>query len=437
MKRITLVLSSIVAVLMLNDCIHAQQWTLAGFVPKPGPQPSVCVVNGNNVWIAGGPIDTPKVYWTSNGGINWVETPTTGMTHEINCVWATNPNTAYVGEGSVNEYAGLFETTDHGSSWRKIMQTGNNQGYFNGIVFARNDFAVGFGMALAERIFKTTNNGSTWEMLYSGVNGVSNAHNSLMMVDNNFYGFGMNNGSARIRLTTDNSSSWSNLMIGVPGNYTSAIAFKNDKLHGVAATSISMPYIARTTDGGTIWTPLNIGPGVTGKVVMKWIMNMTVVYIVGANGGIKRSIDDGLTWQPMTTANVTDIYHFDFVKINNVIYGYAVSTNGTVIKLADSVLVTGIKSPLKNAPSEYKLEQNYPNPFNPSTTIEFKIPSEGLVTLKVYDILGHEISVLMNEKLHPGSYNVVWDADNFPSGVYYYKLQSGSFSETRKMILLK
>jgi hypothetical protein len=274
-------------------------------------------------------------------------------------------------------------------------------------------------------------------MLYSGVNGVSNAHNSLMMVDNFFYGFGMNNGASRIRLTRDNAVNWNNLMVGLIGNYTSAIAFKNDKLKGVSATSTSMPYIARTTDGGVTWNTIDIGPGVTGKVVMKWITNMPVVYIVGANGGIKRSLDEGITWQQMRTANVQDIYHFDFIKINNVIYGYAVSTNGYIIKLADSILITGINKIPDNSPREYSLGQNYPNPFNPSTNIEFKIPKAGLVTLKVYDILGHEVSVLINEKLHPGNFNLSWDADDFPSGVYYYKLQAGDFSQTKKMILLK
>jgi photosystem II stability/assembly factor-like uncharacterized protein len=440
MKRNYFILNSIVVMILCISCLHAQNWKLAGSVPKPGPQPSIVVVNGDNVWIAGGPIDTPKVYQTSNGGINWNDLPTTGITKELNCVWAINPSSAFVGEGSLNEYAKLYKTTDYGANWSVVMQTGNNQGYFNGIVFARNDFAIGYGMALAERIYKTTNNGDTWVMLMSGVNGVSNAHNSLMMVDNDFYGFGMNNGAARIRLTTDNASSWTNQVIGVTGNYTSAIAFKNDKQLGVAATSTSMPYIARTTNGGLVWTSINIDTGVTGKVVMKWITSMPVVYILGANGAIKQSADNGLTWHRMyTPPGVQNLYHFDFVKIGNLIYGYAISTDGTVIKLCDSILIviTGNKNKDVDAPSDYELGQNYPNPFNPNTNIEFKIPKEGMVTLKVYDILGHELTVLMDEKLHPGKFNVRWDADNFPSGVYYYKLQAGDFSETKKMILLK
>ncbi len=96
-------------------------------------------------------------------------------------------------------------------------------------------------------------------------------------------------------------------------------------------------------------------------------------------------------------------------------------------------------------PSEYKLEQNYPNPFNPSTNIGFRISRSGFVKLTVYDILGKEIYVIMNENKTPGSYIVKWDASNYPSGVYFYKLvvseanlsHSTSYSETKKMILIK
>ncbi|MCW8805476.1 MAG: T9SS type A sorting domain-containing protein, partial [Ignavibacteriaceae bacterium] len=92
----------------------------------------------------------------------------------------------------------------------------------------------------------------------------------------------------------------------------------------------------------------------------------------------------------------------------------------------------------------FNLEQNYPNPFNPITTIKFSIPSvtlsevEGsVVTLKVYDILGNEIATLVNEELPAGEFEVEWNAEKFPSGVYFYQLKAGSFIQTKKMILLK
>jgi hypothetical protein len=89
------------------------------------------------------------------------------------------------------------------------------------------------------------------------------------------------------------------------------------------------------------------------------------------------------------------------------------------------------------------LYQNYPNPFNPITTIKFAVPlnkggERGLsVHLAVYDILGREITVLVNESLKPGTYEVTWEASNYASGVYFYKLLTNEFSETKRMVLIK
>ncbi len=97
---------------------------------------------------------------------------------------------------------------------------------------------------------------------------------------------------------------------------------------------------------------------------------------------------------------------------------------------AEKTAVTGIVR-------DYSLEQNYPNPFNPNTKISYSIKEEGLVTLKVYDVLGTEIAVLVNENKPAGIYEVSFNASNLPSGMYIYKLQSGSFTGVKKMLLTK
>ena len=88
-------------------------------------------------------------------------------------------------------------------------------------------------------------------------------------------------------------------------------------------------------------------------------------------------------------------------------------------------------------PNAFSLEQNYPNPFNPSTTINYQIPELSFVTLKVYDVLGSEVATLVNKELPVGNYEIEFDATTLPSGIYFYRLQAGSFVETKKMVLMK
>jgi len=96
-----------------------------------------------------------------------------------------------------------------------------------------------------------------------------------------------------------------------------------------------------------------------------------------------------------------------------------------------------IERDLNVIPSEFSLMQNYPNPFNPSTFIKFHLAKDGMTSLKVYDILGKEVATLVDQHLFAGSYTVQFNADNFSSGIYFYRLSAGSFSETKRMTLIK
>lgn len=97
-------------------------------------------------------------------------------------------------------------------------------------------------------------------------------------------------------------------------------------------------------------------------------------------------------------------------------------------------------NPLKginSLPINYSLSQNYPNPFNPVTKINYSIAKQGLVTLKIYDILGREVKTLVNEVKSPGAYIVDFNGSSFASGVYFYKIQSGNFMQVKRMVLIK
>ena len=102
----------------------------------------------------------------------------------------------------------------------------------------------------------------------------------------------------------------------------------------------------------------------------------------------------------------------------------------------------GIEPISSEIPQRYELLQNYPNPFNPMTKLRFNIPAtvettRRVVSLRVYDVLGKEIAVLVNENLKPGIYEIEWDASNIPSGVYFYSLITNEFTQTKKMVVLK
>lgn len=92
---------------------------------------------------------------------------------------------------------------------------------------------------------------------------------------------------------------------------------------------------------------------------------------------------------------------------------------------------------VSDVPQRYELKQNYPNPFNPATKISFTIPKTGLVNLKVYDILGREVAVLVNEVKEAGSYMVQFNGTSLSSGVYFYKIQAGEFNSVKRMVLIK
>jgi hypothetical protein len=112
------------------------------------------------------------------------------------------------------------------------------------------------------------------------------------------------------------------------------------------------------------------------------------------------------------------------------IYNYVrlVRGNGTINDVGDNS---------SNLPEEYELQQNYPNPFNPETTITFSLPENSRASLIVYNAIGEQVAELVNEELSAGNYNYHFNASDLTSGVYFYRLQTSSFTETKKMMLLK
>ncbi len=106
------------------------------------------------------------------------------------------------------------------------------------------------------------------------------------------------------------------------------------------------------------------------------------------------------------------------------------------VMTAQDLTLTGVAT-AEAAPKEYMVNQNFPNPFNPSTTFSFSIPTGSFVSLKVFDMIGREVSSIISCEMAAGSYSRQWNAQNLPSGIYFYRLQAGAFTQTKKLLLLK
>jgi Secretion system C-terminal sorting domain len=126
-------------------------------------------------------------------------------------------------------------------------------------------------------------------------------------------------------------------------------------------------------------------------------------------------------------------YYINRFRFLNDTLAYAVGQ--TVYKYTNKPI--GIYPISHQTPSNFLLYQNYPNPFNPETKIRFEISSTSPVELIIYDAIGREITTLVNEELKPGIYEVLWDASDYSSGMYFYKLHSGEFVGRKKMVLIK
>jgi hypothetical protein len=153
------------------------------------------------------------------------------------------------------------------------------------------------------------------------------------------------------------------------------------------------------------------------------------------DGTTRRS--DGLTWQATDTqSDGTHPSASGSLKVAALLLNFFKS-DATATPWFLKTPATGISAERPEIPSSISLAQNYPNPFNPSTNFEFRISHFGLVTLRIYDVLGREVTVLMKGWLHPQSYSIRWNAAGSPSGVYFYDLTAGTTRVTKSMILSK
>lgn len=368
--------------------------------------------------------------------------------------------------GSLGSSSSLYKTTNGGQNW-STLTGGNGETVFSiAVDSAGRIFAANFSAGL----LKSTNGGANFTLMPVSNFGGSNVQ-AVTCGRNGYVYVGTNGGG--LHRSTDGGNTFNPTGLVTTQVITIAVDRFNSSMvyAGTTSTTAGPNGFYKSTDlGATFSTNLNSGINVYGIVQLdpqtlvtvststggpvhkstngglNWVVSTSgyvsrgatlynstggpAIYIAG-NGGVFYSLNGGTSF---TNAGITNsATPIAAGNTNRVFAGLSGSSNGGVWVFTEPLGVVN----LNETAVEFRLWQNYPNPFNPSTNIKFMTPNEEFVELKVFDILGREIAILVNEYLKSGSYEVNWNASDLPSGVYLLKINAGEFNSMKKLILLK
>lgn len=384
---------------------------------------SVSAVSELTGWVAGiGGI----VRKTVNGGLTWTNgnlSPSV-LNSDIYNIFAWSVNDAICTATPDNTY--IYKTSNGGSTWTQVYTLSG--GFINALQMISSSEGYGVGDPVGGKwtIVKTTDGGNTWVRMAtepSVLNTDAGWNNSLSIDGSNIW-FGTN--GTKVYHSTDLGLTWTfGVTTGTSNSY--ALHFNNITTGLIGGSAMLM-----STNGGTSYSGVT-APGTIGNINgiggdgTDW-------WAIRADANIYRSTDGAVSWTNAFNLPGTVFNDIDLETGSGCPKGWAVGNNGIIAKMS---LISGIFSTTNEIPFGYNLMQNFPNPFNPATNINFSLPKSGLVTLKVYDMVGQEVAVLVNEVKTAGNYIVGFNASNLPSGAYFYRLESGKIFETKKMLLIK
>ncbi len=392
---------------------------------SPATKYDVWAQNSNGlVLVTGGRGSTAtfdQVLRSTNGGMNWAIVPfnSSATYYSLSMV---NNTTGFMSGSAGN----LRRTTNAGLNWDSIP------GPVGTFTFKRIEFvnaSTGYLFQNSSNTgggWKTTNGGLNWELLTNLGSETRISSSSFVNANTGYAG----NNAAKLLKTTDGGANWTTLTNTPMSTFgLNGVKFFNAETGYVCGSAGAK--LCRTTDGGTGFDTIP-HPFNNALYSMKWF-DLNTGWIFASLGYSAKTTDGGANWFFQNTSGQYG-YGCYFTHPDS---GFVVGDNGYILKIV-SQTITGAEWSGTVIPSKYYLKQNYPNPFNPTTTIEFALPKAGLVSLKIYDITGREISNAVNMTLNPGIVKYSFNGANFASGVYFYKLVvDRKIIDTKKMILLK
>jgi photosystem II stability/assembly factor-like uncharacterized protein/pimeloyl-ACP methyl ester carboxylesterase len=340
---------------------------------------------------------------------------TSGTFLNLRSVWFTDVNTGW----AVGAVGIIKHTTDGGTTWS--AQTSGTIRNLKAVHF--NDASTGWVVGNVGVIKHTTDGGTTWTAQPSGT---SRNLTAVYFIDAST-GWVVGS-SGLITHTTDGGATWAAQPSGTSSNFT-GVHFTDASTGWVVG---DLGAITHTTDGGTTWMaqPSGTSSNFTGV----HFTDASTGWAVGDLGAITHTTDGGTTWNQQITGRSNRLDDVYFTDANT---GWTVGSGGIILHTANGGVSFVEEEEIQEMPTDYNLSQNYPNPFNPSTKIRYSVLQSSNVVIKVFDILGNEIETLVDEEKPTGTFQITWNAQNLPSGIYFYRIYAGNYIETKKMVLLK
>jgi len=420
------------------------------------------------------------VYISYDDGDNWTATGLSGK--GISDIVVDSGGVVIASVYSDNNTGYLFRSTNSGSTWSTLFNN-SNYAIFCVAKDAKNNIYTGIqnpNNSTEAILFKSSDRGETWQVLkiFTGSEnkvrgiGIDTSGNNILVHTQS---------GGKVNLSTDSGSTWSEKLSGL--EYFDKVPFIVNKFNYVFVGSYGGG-VYRSTNGGIDWEQLN--SGLSDPLILSFAVkdnnifcgtHSTVFYgqinlpplppnlLTPSNKLVITTLSPSFDWEDAQNATSYRIQISDENLFSNIILDSTITQSFLTISLdkllnnktyywrvdasnsvgegnwseiwSFSLLITSVEILNNNTAKEFYLEQNYPNPFNPTTMISYQLPVAGYVTLKVYDMLGIEVAVIVNEYKTPGYYNIKFDGSGLTNGIYLYRLLSGNFSLTKKFVLLK
>ncbi len=444
-------------------------WTnVGGGTIGTGPVYNIFGIDAQNAICTASPSAT-YMYRTTDGGATWTQVYTNASGF-MDAIWMFDANNGFAYGDPVGGNWELYNTTDGGATWTAapaLAQNGTEAGWNNAMYVSGSDIYFGTNNT---RIYHSTDLGNSWTA--QATTGNSNSYSVWFNNASN----GLSGGDASLAATTDGGNTWT-LNNALPGSGIIGSITGVGSDWWAARQTLDIYY---STDNGASWTSQYTAPGSGAYNAMAKSRNGNLIIAVRSDGGISSyvisitpveltsftatSTNDGNVQLNWSTATETNNQTFEiqrkaesgsYVTIGSV-QGNGTTTQEHNYSYVDSKVEPGnytyrlrqvdfngssaysnevnVKV---NAPLSFGLQQNYPNPFNPTTIIKYSLDKPGMVKLSVYNVLGQEVSTLVNNYKEAGYYTVNFNASNLPSGTYIYRLQTGNQVSVKKMILMK